>query len=378
MEPVISTLPLMQMASGDTLSLQIYEFTGALPGKTVYLQANLHGAELAGNAVIHRLIEQLQDLPAEQLAGTVRLVPVCNPLGVNTRAHNFASGRYNPYDGRDYNRIFWDYEKAAGDIAGFAKAHRNSAPGDIARAYRRQIAAAFEREQAKLNQAAHVPVHLLYRTRLQGLAIDADYVIDLHSSSNRGLTYLYYMAGRAAGARIFQLDFAILLDDYDGDAFDEAFLKPWLALERALAAIGRTLVFDVEAYTLELGSGMNLEAPAVERGLQGVMRYLNHKGIWKNASSVATAPPIPLTRTSQVTKYYAPVGGLVQSRMDPGSWVTPGDTLYTLLSFNKSAQLPAEVVVRAEQPGMVYDVSTNHAVNQGEYITALMQPDPGI
>jgi predicted deacylase len=33
------------MASGDRLSLQLYKFTGATPGKKAYIQANLHGAE---------------------------------------------------------------------------------------------------------------------------------------------------------------------------------------------------------------------------------------------------------------------------------------------------------------------------------------------
>ncbi|PSN20041.1 succinylglutamate desuccinylase [filamentous cyanobacterium CCP5] len=374
MEPLIFTLPLMQMASGDTLSLQVYEFTGATAGKTAYIQANLHGAELAGNAVIHRLIQHLSAQPPDYLAGTLRLVPVCNPLGVNTRAHNFASGRYNPYDGRDYNRIFWDYEKAAGDIAGFAEAHRNSAAADILQAYRHQIQAAFQREREAIQAAPHLPVHQLYRNQLQSLALDADYVIDLHTSSNRGLTYLYFMEGRSLGARLFNLDFAILLDDYDGDAFDEAFLKPWLALERSLSDLGRTVQFDLEAYTLELGSGMDLEAPAVERGYQGVMRYLSHKGVLE-APIPADVPEMPLSRTSQVTKYYAATGGLIESRVDPGTWVRPGDGLYTLLRFNKSGLLPEAVVQQSDRAGMVFDVATNRAVNQGEYILALMQFD---
>ena len=104
----------MQMASGDRLSLQTYRFQGATSGKKVYIQANLHGAELAGNAVIYALIEFLNQLSATQLTGEVLLVPLCNPLGVNQRAHHFASGRFNPYDGRDWNRIHWDYEKNGG------------------------------------------------------------------------------------------------------------------------------------------------------------------------------------------------------------------------------------------------------------------------
>lgn len=375
MEPNISTLPLMQMASGDILSLQIYEFTGAVSGKTAYIQANLHGAELAGNAVIHQFMEWLRSRAPQQLAGTLRIVPVCNPLGVNARAHNFASGRYNPYSGRDYNRIFWDYETVAEDIPGFAAAHRNSSPTEIVHAYRQQILAAFEAEQAALNAAPHVPAHKLYRTQLQRLALGADYVIDLHSSSNQGLTYLYYMDRRAEEAQLFGLDFAILLDCYDGDAFDEAFLKPWLALEDAFAHHGRSLRLDVEAFTLELGGGMTLDPQSVERGLLGLQRYLTQKGVLQGMAVTTPSQPSPLTRASQVTKFYAPTGGLVQHRVEPGSWVKEGDRLYQLLCFNKMGKIPQMQPVESDRSGLVFDVSINHAVNQGEYVLTLMQPD---
>ncbi|BDA73206.1 hypothetical protein RIVM261_014520 [Rivularia sp. IAM M-261] len=45
------------MAFGDVLSLQVYKFIGAQSGKKVYIQSNLYGAEISGNAVIHQLIE---------------------------------------------------------------------------------------------------------------------------------------------------------------------------------------------------------------------------------------------------------------------------------------------------------------------------------
>jgi predicted deacylase len=56
MQPVIQTYPLLTLASGDALKLQMYRFQGAEPGLTVYCQANLHGTEFAGNAVIQQLI----------------------------------------------------------------------------------------------------------------------------------------------------------------------------------------------------------------------------------------------------------------------------------------------------------------------------------
>ena len=364
------------MASGDRLSLQIYQFVGASPGKKVYIQANLHGAELAGNALIHQLIEFLSALDASALAGEILLVPVCNPLGVNQRSHHFSAGRFNLYDGRDWNRIFWDYEKEGEDIAGFVRSHLDYDPKIILQTYRQRIQTSFQAQLEKLHSPAGAPVHEHYRAQLQSLALDADCLIDLHSSSDRGLTYLYYFRDRADSAAFFGLDFAILLDEYDGDAFDEAFIKPWLALEAEFAQQGKPLRFDIEAWTLELGTGMELNPESVARGLQGVKRYLYQKGVLVGLDN----PPAPnpakfFVHRNAVKKYYAPTGGLIQARVNPGTWVAVGERMYQLLSFNKSGQPPNVIDIQAESAGLVYDISINHAVNQGEYVLALVQMD---
>lgn len=375
MHPTLSTTPLLHLASGDTLTLQTYRFAGT-PGKKVYIQANLHGAEIAGNGVIQRLMDWLTGLEPSQLRGEIWLVPLCNPVGVNTRAHQFSSGRFNPYDGRDWNRIFWDYEQETTGIPAFAEAHLNSSEAEIVLAFRQQILNAFQAELAAIDAPQSVPGHRLYRTRLQAQAIDADVVIDLHSSSNQGMTYLYYFADRAASARLFGLDFAILLDDYDGDAFDESFIKPWLALERAFADLGRSVRFDIEAFTLELGTGMQIDPDSVERGFQGILHYLAKQGIVQNVEVAPTHnPEMTFSRTSRVTKYFAPMGGLVQNRVAPGTWVRRNTPLYTLLSFNKSGAGPQTLPVCAHGAGLVYDISTNQAVSQGEYVMAMLEPD---
>jgi hypothetical protein len=48
-----------------------------------------------------------------------------------------------------------------------------------------------------------------------------------------------FKTGRS-GRRPLGWTFALLSDRHDGAAFDEAFIKPWLALEAALAKLGRS------------------------------------------------------------------------------------------------------------------------------------------
>ena len=197
----------------------------------------------------------------------------------------------------------------------------------------------------------------------------------MHSSTNQGLNYIFYFINREASAKYFLLDQGILLDDYDGDAFDEAFIKPWLGLEDIFKHLGREIKFDVEAWTLELGSGMQMNPDSVEKGVRGVKNYLVQKGVLaipELACADTGAHEMTFTLKSKVTKYYAPTGGMIQSRVPLGNSVKAGERLYQILSFNKSGDLPTLIDVCAEQAGLVYDVSTNQAVNEAEYILSIM------
>ncbi len=377
MKPNIYTIPLRQFSSGDFLYLQVYKFTGSQTGKKAYIQANLHGAEISGNAVIHHFIEFLMTLDNSQIIGEILLVPVCNPQGVNARSHQFSSGRYNSYDGKDWNRIFWDYEKEDVDIEAFAKTQINLTKTEIKNNYRQEILCSFNQQLEKIKSPSGTPFYKQYRYQLQSLCLDADYVIDLHSSTNQSLDYLYCFHGREESARSFLFDYGILMGDgeYDGDAFDEAFLKPWLALEKSLKKLGKPIQFDVESWTLELGSGMKMNPESVAKGIQGVKNYFVNKGILKIAGFPLTERlnnPINLIPRKDMKRYYAPVGGMIQNRVEPGTVVKKNQLIYQVLNFNKNQDLPKVVDVFAETDGLILDNSTNHSVNQGDFVLEII------
>ncbi|MGF1986974.1 MAG: succinylglutamate desuccinylase/aspartoacylase family protein [Nostoc sp. ZfuVER08] len=374
MFPVIETIPLRQMASGDRLFLQLYKFIGAQPGKKVYIQSNLHGAEIAGNAVIQQLIEFLLTINDTDLTGEIWLVPVCNPMGTNERAQHFSPGRYCVYEAKDWNRIFWDYEKEADDLVAFTKSQLHNDLEVVRQNYLTIIKQQFAKNLEKINSFSSVPYTELFRYKLQSISLDADYLIDLHSSNNQGLDYIYYFRNREESAKYFLLDLGILLDKYDGDAFDEAFIKPWLALEACFQDLGREIKFDIEAWTLELGAGMQMNLDSVAKGVRGVKNYLTQKGVLKipNFSSDTKTQDMNFVSSGNRKKYYAIAGGMIQSRIQLGSTVKAGEKLYQILSFNKESQLPTLIDVCAEQDGLVYDVATNQAVNEGEFVLGVI------
>ncbi|BAZ09807.1 succinylglutamate desuccinylase/aspartoacylase [Calothrix sp. NIES-4071] len=377
MLPIIETIPLRHMASGDVLSLQVYKFIGAQSGKKVYIQSNLHGAEISGNAVIHQLIEFLVGINAADLTGEIWLVPVCNPMGTNERAQHFSPGRYCSYEAKDWNRIFWDYEKEADDLAAFAKSQLLLEIEVVRHNYLTIIKQKFAQLLEKINSLSSVPFTQKFRYKLQSLSLDADYLIDLHSSNNQGLNYLYYFHNRELSSKYFLLDFGILLDEYDGDAFDEAFIKPWLALEQHFHSLGREIKFDVEAWTLELGTGMQINPDSVMQGVKGIQNYLIQKGCIRNIVLPSLSEDVTLNnqmlfiKRGNIIKYYSPIGGMIQDRVKLGCFVKVNEVIYKVLSFNKLSQLPQVIDIRAQESGLVYDISTNQAVNEGEFVIGI-------
>lgn len=372
MQPIVSTLTLQELASGDRVSLQVYKFLGKSPGKKVYIQANLHGAEIIGNAVIHQLINFLTALDSSELSGEVWLVPLCNPLSTNQRNHFFSTGRYNPYDGTDWNRIFWDYEKECQDLESFAKSQLSLSPAEIRSNYFQKIHTTFQKQIDKIQSSTSVPYTERYSFLLQSLCLDANYVIDIHSSSNQGIDYLFCFQSREESAKYFGIDYGILMNEYEGDAFDEAFMKPWLALEKQMAKLGRDLQLDVESWTLELGSGMTINPASLEKGVSGIINYLRYKEILEPPFKPLSTTEIKLVEKSHVTRYYAPTGGMIYNRVSLGSMIKADEPLYKLICF-PNGDSPTTLKICAEKGGLVFDLSTNEGVNQGEYVLTIME-----
>ncbi|RYZ94585.1 MAG: hypothetical protein EOP11_26190, partial [Proteobacteria bacterium] len=69
-------LPVLDLASGDSLTIPIYDFSGSDPAApSVYLQSAMHGAEVQGSLVLALLVAHLKAHPP---LGRVRIVPNAN------------------------------------------------------------------------------------------------------------------------------------------------------------------------------------------------------------------------------------------------------------------------------------------------------------
>jgi uncharacterized protein len=85
-----------RLANGDWLSLPIEVLNGVSPGPHLWLSGAIHGDEVVGVAIAHRVLQTLDPM---KLSGVVIAAPIVNVFGF------IAESRYLP-DRRDLNRSF--------------------------------------------------------------------------------------------------------------------------------------------------------------------------------------------------------------------------------------------------------------------------------
>jgi len=83
-------LPIGESGLGQPLSVPVVVARGRRPGPTLGITAAVHGNELNGIPVIHRLMRKLD---VGTLRGTLVAVPVVNVLGYERRQRRFMEGR---------------------------------------------------------------------------------------------------------------------------------------------------------------------------------------------------------------------------------------------------------------------------------------------
>jgi len=86
-----------EMASGAKLTVPVYSFESLQAcsqprienkAPNVYIQANMHGAEVQGNAVIFQLLELLKNC---DIQSNITLVPNANPVACNHKNGEYDS-----------------------------------------------------------------------------------------------------------------------------------------------------------------------------------------------------------------------------------------------------------------------------------------------
>lgn len=204
-----------ETSTGQRWLVPVVVVKGAQPGPRLLVTAGIHGDELNGIDVLHKLVARLD---ANMLAGTLIAVPGLNTPGLLQDARQFAE---------DAGRSTANLNRAMpGDLEGDAVAHHAA---------------------------------LLWQNLLRP---NADLAVDLHTQS-RGTAYvLYAFASTARTRRMAEL----LAPDV-------------IKLDRGeTGTVENTLTDDgVPAVTLELGRPGVFDPVMVERGVNGLMNLMREQ-----------------------------------------------------------------------------------------------------
>lgn len=340
----MSVIQKQQISVGEAISghdhkITIFKVKGVNPGPKVYIQANLHGAELQGNAVIYQLLERLSQI---EICGEMTIVPQANPIGLNQKSGDYTYGRFDPVTGVNWNRM---YHCDLSFLDEFVSRNIDASEQDIKTRFRAKL-----RESLKTAMANPFGLSTARRLcySLQQMALEADIVLDLHTGPESS-KHLYVPEYAKAQASYFNIPHVLLIpNEFDG-ALDEACFVPWWTLSNAFAEKGRQLEVMQQSYTVELGSEEMIDLEAAEHDCDSLMSYLSHM----NVLSGCHYKPLNMTRYGCYLKdykiVYAPKGGLVEYKAPFGEVLPAGEPLARFLNIDKYGE--DDVLTTVTLPG---------------------------
>jgi len=352
-----------EMASGAKLTVPVYTFKSendpAAPN--VYIQANMHGAEVQGNAVIFQLLELLQHC---DLQANITLVPYANPVACNHKNGEYTLGRFDPITGVNWNRM---YHFDSSIIEPFVQQNLDASEDEIKDKFQQLLVSQIDQKLEHNIWGITTGQRIAYQ--LQRLAHQADIVLDLHTGPISS-KHLYCPEYAQSSAEYFDIEHTILIDnDFDG-AMDEATFCPWWSLQQAYQTSGRKFTmgegaFKKESFTVELGSQEQIDLDVAKTDALSILSYLAYQQVIDNKEY----QPQKMTRFACYLKdykaLYSPMGGMVDYLAEFGKPIAAGEPLARILRMDNYGDGEAlhNVVLEQEVIPILHFASAS--VNQG-------------
>ncbi|WP_133309785.1 succinylglutamate desuccinylase/aspartoacylase family protein [Parashewanella spongiae] len=314
-----------ELATGQALTIPVYQFTPENPsGPSVYIQANVHGAEVQGNAVIFELMKQLENT---HLNSVVTLVPLANPMGINQKSGEFTLGRFDPITGINWNREYYDHNF---DIEYWYTKNQSHNDSDLFSAFRQTLLSSC---QQRLQNPWGISTGQRLATELQILGHQADIVFDLHTGP-KSCKHMYCPEYAIDAAQYFSIPYVLVMPNDFAGAMDEAMFCPWWKLSELAETQGRQLDVAVNAFTLELASQERIDMNDAKIDANGILAYLSHKGV-----ITEKVTPVKMDRYAcqleNYKKFYAPTAGMIEYLAPLGEKLSVDQPLLSLLRMDQ-------------------------------------------
>ncbi|WP_420853465.1 succinylglutamate desuccinylase/aspartoacylase family protein [Shewanella polaris] len=319
-----SSLRVGELATGQALTVPLYTFSGSeSSAPSVYIQANVHGAEVQGNAVIYQLMTLLESY---QVLGDIVLAPLANPLGINQKSGEFTLGRFDPITGVNWNREYFDHQV---DVKAWYTEHQHLTNDELFQAYRLML---IEACQARLTNPFGITTGHRLAVNLQSMAHQADIVLDLHTGP-KSCKHLYCPEYDIDAARLFSIPYTLVIPNSFGGAMDEAIFCPWWQLTEYATGQGREFLVPVSAFTLELASQERIDLADALEDAKGILAYLSHRGVIAEKVNPASMERFGCY-LKDYKKFHAPKAGLIEYCASVGEPLKAGKPLVNILRID--------------------------------------------
>lgn len=345
-------IPVLSLASGDQLSIPVYSFKGTNAGApSVYLQSAMHGSEVQGSLVLALMLEYLEKNPP---LGNVRIVPNCNPAGLNNKRGEYTDGRNDPIRGDNWNRKYFLPSEGL-DFAEFLAKNEKLPEAELFSVFRRRLKKYLDEKKTK-------GVGERIAVTLQRLSIEYDICLDLHCA-NRSVRHAYVPDFAREDATYLDIPFQLVMpNDKFGGSMDEVFFAPWAALAKARGVES----IPAQGYTIELGNHEELSLEEAKLDLERILNFLRHRGVVKGKAKKLRPYQQSLINYHLIS---APFGGLAEIVCQLGKPVKKGQVVIRMLTFGK---MPVFTEIKSPYSGIPILQHSSAIVNEGAELLKIL------
>ncbi|HRF45118.1 MAG TPA: M14 family metallopeptidase [Candidatus Competibacteraceae bacterium] len=361
-------LPAPAPGTQHTLCVHRYGAPGARP--KAYFQSALHADEIPGLLVAQHLLRGLEHAQAEgRILGEVIIVPVANPIGLNQHLNGRLLGRFAFAGTGNFNRGFPDLMPA---VLARVQGRLSQDPAANVARIRATLQTVLAAQQAVCETEA-------LKLELLRLAVDADFVFDLHCDGE-ALLHLYasrwqrdeaVALGAELGAAVVLLE-----ENPGGGPFDEACAGLWWKLREALAGEPGSIPLACFATTVELRGQADVDDEQAATDAAALLRFLQRHGIIAGDPGPLAEPHCEPTPLDGVDVLTAPAAGLLVYHKQLGDSVTTGEVVAELVDPLGDPPGMARTPMYSATSGLLFARMTERLARPGQKVCKVAGREP--
>ena len=338
-------------------------------GPKAYFQAALHADELPGVLTLHHLDTLLKQADAkDEITGEIVVVPFANPIGFTQYVDMKPLGRFELRSGQNFNRHYPDLSTALIEAVEGKLCQDANENVALIRTELRRLIKEQRKEVSPLTDLQDL------RLTLAGLAIDADYVMDLHCDWEAPM-HLYISDHNWPDAADLSAQIGSecsLIAEISGDnPFDEAFSRPWVELRRAYGE-SFPIPMATMATTIELRGDRDVYEDYAIKDAENLLKFLQRRGLVAGDPGPLPQAKCDATPLSGVDRVMAPHGGMVVFGVDAGARVRAGQELGYVLDCETGQKTPFS----SRTDGVLYSRIGIRLIVPGGYLCSVAGTTP--